>query len=62
MTKTLDSDFWGGNRPVEPSNGGEVQTGIERPQPGADWRPEVGQPQPVPGGFPGSPGLPERQR
>jgi hypothetical protein len=58
----LDSDYWGGNRPAQPSNGGEVRTGIGQPQPGTDWRPEDGQAQPVPGGTPGTAGLPEGQR
>jgi hypothetical protein len=61
MTK-LDSDFWDGNRPAQPSNGGEVGTSIEPAQPVSPWRPEGGQVQPQPGGFPGAAGLPEGQR
>jgi hypothetical protein len=61
MTK-LDSDFWAGNRPAQPSNGGQVDTMIEPAQPVIPWRPEGGQAQPVPGGTPGTAGLPEGQR
>jgi hypothetical protein len=58
----LDSDYWAGTRPAQPANGGQVQTGIEQPQPLDARRPENGEVQPVPGGFPGTPGLPEPQR
>jgi hypothetical protein len=56
MSKTLDSDFWGGRRigGMSPGNGGGVKTNNPQPLPDVRWKPENGRLEPAPGAFPGS--------